>query len=51
MCSVNAAHNAPVNLAKRLLAALVSVVARAEDVIGAVEAELKTPKPPVLFKV
>jgi uncharacterized protein (TIGR00730 family) len=31
--------------------ALVTVVDRAEDVIPAVEAELKTPKPPVLFEV
>lgn len=29
--------------------ALVTVVARAEDVIATAEAELKTPKPPVLF--
>ncbi len=32
-------------------AALITVVDRAEDVIGAAEAELKAPKDPVLFKV
>ena len=31
--------------------ALVTVVERPEDVIGAIEAELAAPKPPVVFKV
>jgi uncharacterized protein (TIGR00730 family) len=31
--------------------ALVTVVARAEDVVATAQAELKAPKPPVLFKV
>lgn len=31
--------------------ALVTVVARPEDVVGAIEAELAAPKPPVIFRV